>query len=137
MVLLPLSLLRSSQNRPVLVEVKSGESYNGHMDSCDSYMNLLLRNVVRTSTGGEQFTKLPEVFIRGVTIKFIRFEDERSASKEPDGASATQAPSKLPTIGEEEEEAPKRRPRGGKVKIEGINDSVVMGRKRGRPAKKE
>ena len=33
----------------MLVELKSGETYNGHLAQCDNYMNLTLRNVVLTS----------------------------------------------------------------------------------------
>ena len=33
----------------MLVELKSGETYNGHLTQCDNYMNLTLREVVQTS----------------------------------------------------------------------------------------
>ena len=41
----------------MLVELKSGETYNGHLMQCDNYMNLTLREVIQTSrvcacTGG-------------------------------------------------------------------------------------
>lgn len=32
-----------------LVELKSGETYNGHMVQCDSWMNVHLREVICTS----------------------------------------------------------------------------------------
>ena len=35
--------------RPQLVELKNGETYNGHMVQCDSWMNVRLREVICTS----------------------------------------------------------------------------------------
>lgn len=32
-----------------LVELKSGETYNGHLDSCDTWMNINLKDVICTS----------------------------------------------------------------------------------------
>ena len=43
--MLPLSLLRTAQNHPMLVELKNGETYNGHLVSCDNWMNINLREV--------------------------------------------------------------------------------------------
>lgn len=34
----------------MLVELKNGETLNGHLVSCDTYMNLTLREVVQTSS---------------------------------------------------------------------------------------
>ena len=45
--MLPLSLLRTAQNHPMLVELKNGETYNGHLVSCDNWMNINLREVRR------------------------------------------------------------------------------------------
>lgn len=72
--MLPLLLLKTAQGHPVvcgvllllqtpasrehsltqqialqLVELKSGETYNGHMVQCDSWMNVHLREVICTS----------------------------------------------------------------------------------------
>lgn len=33
----------------MLVELKSGETFNGHLVQCDNYMNLTLREVIQTS----------------------------------------------------------------------------------------
>uniref|UniRef100_A0A2K6DVR1 U6 snRNA-associated Sm-like protein LSm4 n=1 Tax=Macaca nemestrina TaxID=9545 RepID=A0A2K6DVR1_MACNE len=46
---LPLSLLKTAQNHPMLVELKNGETYNGHLVSCDNWMNINLREVICTS----------------------------------------------------------------------------------------
>mmetsp|Transcript_921 Transcript_921/g.2699 ORF Transcript_921/g.2699 Transcript_921/m.2699 type:complete len:134 (+) Transcript_921:253-654(+) len=43
--MLPLALLRGGQGHPVLVELKSGETYNGHLVQCDSWMNMHLKEV--------------------------------------------------------------------------------------------
>ncbi|XP_047700246.1 U6 snRNA-associated Sm-like protein LSm4 isoform X5 [Prionailurus viverrinus] len=48
---LPLSLLKTAQNHPMLVELKNGETYNGHLVSCDNWMNINLREVICTSRG--------------------------------------------------------------------------------------
>ena len=37
------------QGHMMLVEVKSGETYNGHLVSSDTWMNLNLREVICTS----------------------------------------------------------------------------------------
>ena len=46
---LPLSLLTTAQGHPMLVELKSGETFNGNLLQCDTYMNLTLREVIQTS----------------------------------------------------------------------------------------
>ncbi|MEQ2305558.1 hypothetical protein AMECASPLE_039149 [Ameca splendens] len=48
-IMLPLSLLKTAQNHPMLVELKNGETYNGHLVSCDNWMNINLREVICTS----------------------------------------------------------------------------------------
>ena len=53
--MLPLSLLRTAQNHPMLVELKNGETYNGHLVCCDSFMNVNLREVICTSRYGDKF----------------------------------------------------------------------------------
>ncbi|KAI8853729.1 putative U6 snRNA-associated Sm-like protein LSm4 [Chytridium lagenaria] len=63
--MLPLSLLNTSRGHPMLVELKNGETYNGHLDSCDNFMNINLREVICTAPEGDRFWRLPEVYIRG------------------------------------------------------------------------
>lgn len=48
-----------------LVELKNGETYNGHMIDCDNFMNVTLRDVYLTSPDGERFWKLKEIYIKG------------------------------------------------------------------------
>lgn len=55
----------------MLVELKNGETLNGHLVNCDNWMNLLLREVVQTSPEGDRFFKLPEVYIRGNNVRSV------------------------------------------------------------------
>ena len=91
--MLPLSLLRTAQNHPMLVELKNGETCNGHLVSCDYWMNINLREVsahqsqccfsvspmnffnrqvICTSRDGDKFWRMPECYIRGSNIKYLR-----------------------------------------------------------------
>ncbi|XP_011349349.1 U6 snRNA-associated Sm-like protein LSm4 [Ooceraea biroi] len=74
--MLPLTLLKTAQNHPMLVELKNGETYNGHLVSCDNWMNINLREVICTSRDGDKFWKMPECYVRGSTIKYLRIPDE-------------------------------------------------------------
>jgi len=74
--MLPLSLLRTAQGHPILVELKNGETYNGNLVSCDTRMNINLRKVIHTSRDGDKFWRIPECYIRGNTIKYLCIPDE-------------------------------------------------------------
>ncbi|XP_022635047.1 U6 snRNA-associated Sm-like protein LSm2 isoform X1 [Vigna radiata var. radiata] len=74
--MLPLSLLKTAQGHPMLVELKNGETYNGHLVNCDTWMNIHLREVICTSKDGDRFWRMPECYIRGNTIKYLRVPDE-------------------------------------------------------------
>ncbi|KAL0560544.1 hypothetical protein IC582_000949 [Cucumis melo] len=74
--MLPLSLLKTAQGHPMLVELKNGETYNGHLVNCDTWMNIHLREVICTSKDGDRFWRMPEFYIRGNTIKYLRVPDE-------------------------------------------------------------
>lgn len=52
----------------MLVELKNGETLNGHLVNCDTWMNLTLKEVVQTSPDGEKFWRLPEVYVRGNNV---------------------------------------------------------------------
>lgn len=60
----------------MLVELKNGETYNGHLVNCDTWMNIHLREVICTSKDGDRFWRMPECYIRGNTIKYLRVPDE-------------------------------------------------------------
>lgn len=67
--MLPLSLLKGTAGSPLMVELKNGETFNGHLEACDNWMNLQLREVICTSRDGDRFWRMPQVYIRGNTIK--------------------------------------------------------------------
>lgn len=82
---LPLTLLRASTGHPVLVELKNGDTYSGVLVSIDSWMNLNLADAVRTSAEGDAFWSVPQVYIRGNTVKYAgqdRLEGDREARRE-------------------------------------------------------
>lgn len=54
----------------MLVELKTGETLNGHLVSCDTYMNITLKEVVQTSPEGDKFFRLPECYVRGNNVRF-------------------------------------------------------------------
>ena len=60
----------------MLVELKNGETYNGHLVNCETWMNIHLREVICTSKDGDRFWRMPECYIRGNTIKYLRVPDE-------------------------------------------------------------
>jgi U6 snRNA-associated Sm-like protein LSm4 len=74
--MLPLSLLNTSVGHPMVVELKNGETYNGHLVSCDSWMNLNLKQVILTSPNATHFYKIKEIYIKGATIKHLRIPDQ-------------------------------------------------------------
>ncbi|EPE33877.1 Sm-like ribonucleoprotein [Glarea lozoyensis ATCC 20868] len=74
--MLPLGLLTAAQGHPMLVELKNGETLNGHLVTCDTWMNLTLKEVVQTSPDGDKFYRLPEVYVKGNNIKYLRVPDE-------------------------------------------------------------
>ena len=52
-----------------LVELKNGETFNGHLVNCDNFMNITLREVYQTAADGDRFWKLKECYIRGSTVR--------------------------------------------------------------------
>ena len=75
-MVLPLTLLRAAPNHPILVELKSGEAYSGVLAECDGWMNIRMRDAVLTSKDGDRFWRVPDCYIRGNNIKFIRVPEE-------------------------------------------------------------
>nr|PVC50621.1 U6 snRNA-associated sm-like protein lsm4 [Theileria orientalis] len=75
-MVLPLTLMRAGKSQPTLIELKNGETYSGILDSCDSFMNMHMVNVVCTSKNGTEFWKLNECFIRGNNVKSLRLPNE-------------------------------------------------------------
>ncbi|KAJ3687776.1 hypothetical protein LUZ61_016940 [Rhynchospora tenuis] len=96
--MLPLSLLKTAQGHPMLVELKNGETYNGHLVNCDTWMNIHLREVICTSKDGDRFWRMPECYIRGNTIKYLRVPDE-VIDKVQEETSKNRADRKPPGVG--------------------------------------
>ncbi|XP_042393861.1 probable U6 snRNA-associated Sm-like protein LSm4 [Zingiber officinale] len=117
--MLPLSLLKTAQGHPMLVELKNGETYNGHLVNCDTWMNIHLREVICTSKDGDRFWRMPECYIRGNTIKYLRVPDE-VIDKVQEETTKSRTDRKPPGVG-------RGRGRGGKE--DGIGRSAKgMGR---------
>ena len=55
----------------MLVELKSGETLNGHLVNCDTYMNLTLKEVVQTNPEGDKFFRLSEAYVRGNNVSLV------------------------------------------------------------------
>ncbi|SNX81988.1 related to U6 snRNA-associated Sm-like protein LSm4 [Melanopsichium pennsylvanicum] len=85
--MLPLSLLNAAQNKPMLVELKNGSTFNGHLVACDNFMNLTLREVYETSASGEQFWKQKECYIRGSTEEVARKQRQQGGGGLSGGVS--------------------------------------------------
>jgi len=60
----------------MLVELKNGETYNGHLVSCDTWMNVHLKEVICTAKDGDRFWRMATCYVRGNTIKYICVPDE-------------------------------------------------------------
>ena len=78
----------------MLIELKNGDTYNGRLVSVNVYMNICLKDVICTSKAstqklkpncqflylfvqdGDRFWKMPECYIRGNSIKYLRIPDE-------------------------------------------------------------
>ena len=60
----------------MLVELKNGETYNGTLVSCDTWMNVHLQEVICTSKDGDRFWRMAECYVRGNTIKYVCVPDE-------------------------------------------------------------
>jgi U6 snRNA-associated Sm-like protein LSm4 len=56
---LPLGLLNAAQGHPMLVELKNGETLNGHLVMCDTWMNLTLKEVIQTSPVHSRLPNFP------------------------------------------------------------------------------
>lgn len=57
----------------MLVELKNGETLNGHLIACDTWMNLTLKEVVQTTPDGDKFFRLSEVYVRGNNVRLGSF----------------------------------------------------------------
>jgi small nuclear ribonucleoprotein F len=71
----PKPFLTSLVGKPVVVKLKWGQEYQGHLVSTDSYMNLQLQNAVELSLNADSKDEpipLGEILIRCNNIQYIR-----------------------------------------------------------------
>ena len=66
----PIKLLYEAEGMKVTAEMKNGEIYRGLLVSAEDTMNMTLSDVLRTAKNG-QITKLPNVYLRGSSVRFI------------------------------------------------------------------
>ncbi|GKY90920.1 hypothetical protein MPSEU_000064800 [Mayamaea pseudoterrestris] len=71
---IPIKLLYEAEGMKITVELKSGEIYRGLLLGAEDTMNVSLSEVLRTSRTG-QISKLPTVYLRGKSIRFIALPD--------------------------------------------------------------
>ena len=75
-MVLPSQIIATNLNDELLVELKNGTVYTGKLNNYDAHMNLMLKNAYMTSTKGDTFSFTDEVYIRGVSIRYLRFKPE-------------------------------------------------------------
>lgn len=71
---IPIKLLYEAEGMKITVELKSGEIYRGLLLGAEDTMNVSLSEVLRTSRTG-QISKMPSVYLRGSSIRFIALPD--------------------------------------------------------------
>ena len=81
-----------------MVELRNGETYNGHLAEIDFLMNIVIRDVICTSRVGDKFTRINEVYVRGNTIKYLRIPDE-VIEKVVEDAQVREAACRVPAHG--------------------------------------
>lgn len=54
----PLQLVAQSHGMEVIVETKSGATYNGTLDGVDKYLNIKLLKPIETSEDGSRFHRM-------------------------------------------------------------------------------
>jgi len=70
----PIKLLFEAEGMKITVEMKNGEIYRGLLLGAEDTMNVSLSEVLRTARNG-QISKLPNVYLRGKSIRFIALPD--------------------------------------------------------------
>jgi small nuclear ribonucleoprotein D3 len=71
---IPVKLLYEAEGMKITVEMKSGEIYRGLLLGAEDTMNVSLSEVIRTARNG-QISKLPNIYLRGNSIRFIALPD--------------------------------------------------------------
>ena len=68
-------LRQSGAKTSLMVDAKNGDSFEGTLCACDTFMNMRLEDVTVTSSQGK-FFKCAQVFVRGNTIKSVQLQPE-------------------------------------------------------------
>lgn len=63
----PLDALKQKDGQPVIVRLRGGREFRGELESCDSHMNLVLKNAAEIGSDGDKDT----IVIRGDNIVYI------------------------------------------------------------------
>lgn len=71
---IPIKLLYEAEGMKITVEMKNGEIYRGLLLGAEDTMNVSLSDVLRTARDG-QVKKLPSVYLRGKSVRFIALPD--------------------------------------------------------------
>lgn len=71
---IPIKLLLEAEGMKITVEMKNGEIYRGLLLGAEDTMNVSLSEVLRTARNG-QISKLPNIYLRGSSIRFIALPD--------------------------------------------------------------
>lgn len=67
----PLSLLRKSINKTVIVKLKNGNEFKGKLAEMDAYMNVVLINATEIEND-QVVAEYSKIFVRGNNILFIK-----------------------------------------------------------------
>jgi small nuclear ribonucleoprotein D3 len=70
----PIKLLYEAEGMKITVELKNGEIYRGLLLGAEDSMNVSLQDVLKTARNGH-ITKLPNVYLRGPSIRLIALPD--------------------------------------------------------------
>jgi small nuclear ribonucleoprotein D3 len=73
-VSIPIKLLFEAEGMKITAEMKNGEIYRGLLLGAEDTMNVSMSDVLRTGRNG-QISKMPNVYLRGSSIRFIALPD--------------------------------------------------------------
>jgi U6 snRNA-associated Sm-like protein LSm4 len=97
-----------------LVELKNGETFNGHLVNCDNFMNITLREVYQTNSDGDRFWKLKECYIRGSTVRLTLVSSRKSMNADVLQIKYLRVPDTLLDTVKEEQARARESNRGGR-----------------------
>lgn len=63
----PLDVLKEKSGQPLIVRLRGGREFRGELESCDSHMNLVLKNAEEIDGDNEKST----LVIRGDNVVYL------------------------------------------------------------------